>query len=163
MTLILTYLIGMALLFAELFVPGVVMGILGGIVVIYAVVAAWLQGEYVTAVLLTGGTLVAVPLMVRYAMRRLSLGSALPAEDGFAAAESGLAALAGREGITLTPLRPAGTAELDGRRVSVVAETGFIESDTRVRVLRVEGNRVVVRASPAEVPGEQAPPDRNRL
>ena len=73
------------------------------------------------------------------------------------------AALAGIEGITLTPLRPAGTAELEGRRVSVVAETGFIESDTRVRVLRVEGNRVVVRALPAEAPGEQAPPDRNRL
>ncbi len=162
MTLVLTYLIGLALLFAELFVPGVVMGVLGGIVVIYAVVAAWLQGEYVTAVLLTGTTLVAAPLMVRYAMRRLSLASSLPAEDGFAAAESGLAGLAGHEGVTLTPLRPAGTADFDGRRVSVVAESGYVELDTRVRVLRVEGNRVVVRAAP-EGDAPQAPPDRNRL
>lgn len=162
MTLILTYLIGMALLFAELFVPGVVMGVLGGIVVIYAVVAAWVQGEYATAVLLTGATLIAVPLMVRYAMRRLSLASALQAEEGFAATESGLAGLTGHEGVTLTPLRPAGTAEFEGRRVSVVAETGFVESDTRVRVLRVEGNRVVVRAAAARAAGEP-PPDRNRL
>lgn len=162
MTLILTYLIGLALLFAELFVPGVVMGVLGGIVVIYAVVAAWFQAEYLTAVLLTGTTLVAAPLMVRYATRRLSLASSLPAEDGFAAAESGLPGLAGTEGTTLTPLRPAGTAEFDGRRVSVVAETGFIESDTRVRVLRVEGNRVVVRAAPT-ADATRPPPDRNRL
>ncbi|MFN7952283.1 MAG: NfeD family protein [bacterium] len=164
MNLIVTYLLGMALLFAELFAPGVVLGVLGGLVVIYAVAAAWLQGDYLTAVVLTASTVVVVPVMIRYALRRLSLRSSLPAEEGYAVAEGGLDALVGRDGIALTPLRPAGMADLDGRRVSVVAELGLIDADTPIHVVRVEGNRVVVRvAERAEPSAAVAPADRNRL
>lgn len=164
MNLIVTYLLGMALLFAELFAPGVVLGVVGGLIVIYAVAAAWIQGDYVTGVVLTASTLVVVPLMVRFAMRRLTLRSSLPAEEGFAATEGGLDALVGRDGMALTTLRPAGTAEIEGRRVSVVAELGLIDAETPIRVVRVEGNRVVVRvAEPAVVARDAAPADRNRI
>lgn len=164
MNLIVTYLLGMALLFAELFAPGVILGVVGGLIVIYAVAAAWIQGDYVTAVVLTASTLVVVPLMVRFALRRLALRSSLAAEEGFAAAEGGLDALLGHEGVALTTLRPAGMADVDGRRVSVVAELGLIEATTPIRVVRVEGNRVVVRVTErAAVARDAAPADRNRI
>ncbi len=164
MNLIVTYLLGMALLFAELFAPGVILGVVGGLIVIYAVAAAWIQGDYVTAAVLTASTLVVVPLMVRFAIRRLTLRSSLPAEDGFAAAEGGLDALVGHDGVALTTLRPAGMAEIEGRRVSVVAELGLVEAETPVRVVRVEGNRVVVRVAERSAAAPAAEPaDRNRL
>lgn len=57
-------------------------------------------------------------------------------------------ALTGHEGVAETPLRPAGIARLDGRRVDVVSRGELIDSGERVRVLEVNGNRVVVaRAS----------------
>lgn len=50
-----------------------------------------------------------------------------------------------REGVAITNLRPSGTAIIDGKRVDVVTEGGMIERGTPVRVVSVEGLRVVVR------------------
>lgn len=50
----------------------------------------------------------------------------------------------GRTGAAHTPLRPAGIADFDGVRLSVVTEGDYMEAGTPVRVARVEGNRIVV-------------------
>jgi membrane-bound serine protease (ClpP class) len=42
-------------------------------------------------------------------------------------------------------LRPAGVALVNGRRVDVVTEGGLIAAGARVKVVAIEGNRVVVR------------------
>ena len=53
--------------------------------------------------------------------------------------------LMGREGEVLTELRPAGSVLLDGSPVDVVSEGAFIRKGERVRVVSVNGSRVVVR------------------
>jgi membrane-bound serine protease (ClpP class) len=53
----------------------------------------------------------------------------------------------GRTGTVLSPLRPAGIAEIDGTRVDVVSDGGFIDAGTPIEVARVDGNRIVVRRS----------------
>jgi membrane-bound serine protease (ClpP class) len=53
--------------------------------------------------------------------------------------------LAGREGATVTACRPAGVADIGGRRVDVVAEGTMIDANRPVKIMRVEGNRVVIR------------------
>jgi membrane-bound serine protease (ClpP class) len=55
------------------------------------------------------------------------------------------ASLLGSSGTSLTPLRPAGTASLGGRRVDVVSEGEFIDPGEHVEVVRDEGLRVVVK------------------
>ena len=45
----------------------------------------------------------------------------------------------------MTPLRPAGTATIQGERIDVVSEGSFINANQRVKVVKVEGMRVVVR------------------
>lgn len=52
--------------------------------------------------------------------------------------------LLGAEGVVEAQLRPAGVARIDGRRVDVVSRGALIEAGTRVRVIELEGNRVVV-------------------
>jgi len=52
---------------------------------------------------------------------------------------------AAREGVAVTPLRPAGTARVGDDLVDVVTEGDFVDAGARVRVVRVEGSRVVVR------------------
>ena len=53
--------------------------------------------------------------------------------------------LLGKEGVALTPLRPSGTAIIDQCSVDVVTAGEMIEKDKRVKVIHVEGLRVVVR------------------
>ena len=55
---------------------------------------------------------------------------------------SGMVGLTGR---AQTTLRPAGKALLDGRLVDVVSDGGYIDTGTPIEVVRVEGNRVIVR------------------
>ncbi|MHC4976252.1 MAG: NfeD family protein [Planctomycetota bacterium] len=50
----------------------------------------------------------------------------------------------GDEGIAITPLRPAGTAEFNGALADVVTERGFINQGTRVRVVECGGMRIAV-------------------
>jgi membrane-bound serine protease (ClpP class) len=56
------------------------------------------------------------------------------------------AGLVGAVGVALTDLRPAGAAEIDGQRVDVVAEGGFLSAGTDLEVVLDEGYRRVVRA-----------------
>ena len=50
------------------------------------------------------------------------------------------------EGVTVSKLRPAGMAEFDGVKLNVVSDGEFIDSGRKVRVARVQGNRIVVKA-----------------
>lgn len=65
-------------------------------------------------------------------------GDAIPDRDR-------LESLLGAEGVVITPLRPGGICSFDGRRVECVAETGYIERDSKIRVIRVEGTQLTVR------------------
>ena len=51
----------------------------------------------------------------------------------------------GREGVAHTPLRPAGAALVDGKRLDVVAESDMIEAGSRIKIIAVNDNRLVVR------------------
>jgi membrane-bound serine protease (ClpP class) len=51
----------------------------------------------------------------------------------------------GRQGRTLSDLRPAGGMVLDGKRLDVVSEGEYIDKGKTVTIVRVEGPRVVVR------------------
>lgn len=51
----------------------------------------------------------------------------------------------GSEGISLTILRPAGTADFSGVKLDVVSEGDFIPKDSTVKIIKVEGHRIVVK------------------
>jgi membrane-bound ClpP family serine protease len=51
-----------------------------------------------------------------------------------------------QSGVAHTPLRPSGTAVINGKRVDVITEGPFIERGAPIKVVAVEGVRVVVRA-----------------
>jgi membrane-bound serine protease (ClpP class) len=53
--------------------------------------------------------------------------------------------LINQNGTAYTDLRPSGKATISDQRLNVVTEGSFIEKDNSVKVIAVEGNRVVVR------------------
>lgn len=80
------------------------------------------------------------------------LGGMLRRDEGYVAALP-RPELEGMDGIALTDLRPAGTAEVGGERLDVVSESGWITAGSPVRILRSEGYRHVVRPVPLPPPG----------
>jgi membrane-bound ClpP family serine protease len=55
------------------------------------------------------------------------------------------AALLGAIGVAATPLRPAGKSQFGDEFIDVVAEGGYVMPGTRVQVIEIEGNRIVVK------------------
>ena len=51
----------------------------------------------------------------------------------------------GATGEALTPLRPSGTAQINGKRVDVTAVGDFLESGEQLVVIAADGLRVAVR------------------
>ncbi|MSR75004.1 MAG: hypothetical protein EXS14_06010 [Planctomycetes bacterium] len=104
-----------------------------------------------------GGVLLLAPTLHRLPLFRAAFlsppilepvasGSRSPAAAGAVSATGFVVVSTGALGISTTPLRPAGKAMFAGREVDVVSEGPFIDSGLSVRVLRVSGNRVEVRA-----------------
>ena len=65
--------------------------------------------------------------------------------DGYHSAADGLEELMGKRGVAKTNLRPSGIAAIDGKRIDVVSQGGFVEPNSPIEVIRVEGRRIVVR------------------
>ncbi|MBE3573864.1 MAG: nodulation protein NfeD [Firmicutes bacterium] len=144
---------GLILLAIEVFaIPGFgVTGVLGLAAMFTGIFLAFASARQAAVAIATaiGTTLVAGYLMFRYfgrikALQRLVLSTRQEHAAGYSALPD-LASLEGQEGVALTILRPAGTAEIAGRRVDVLTEGDFAQAGDRIRVIRVEGNRVVVR------------------
>jgi membrane-bound serine protease (ClpP class) len=141
---------GLVLLGVELFVPGMILGILGAASLVAAVAIAFAAhgpavGSAAAVVLLvlgTVGALVWLRVFPRTAVgKKLTLASSLGGPNE----HPDFSALVGQEGVAATLLRPSGTAVFGGRRVDVVADCEFVERGEPVVVKAVEGARVVVR------------------
>ena len=106
--------------------------------------AAW--QVVLSLILAIGAALVLLRFLPRMPFgRRLVLEGSLSAREGYASAPETDRGWLGKCGAALSILRPAGVADLGGQRVDVVAEGEFIEAGEPVEVVRVDGNRVVVR------------------
>jgi len=138
---------GLALVVVEvLVIPGFgLIGLLGGGAILAGGWISYSQLSPSAGVIAWAGGLAAAGLMLWLLPKtRAARKMVLQARHEGAASDPALAQLVGQEGITITALRPAGTARFDGRPVDVVSDGQFVEQDTPVRVVQVEGARVVV-------------------
>jgi len=132
----------------EMFVPGMVMGIMGFLAVLGSIGYAVAQGDYVTATVLIALSVALVPVFFVMWKAVIAKHFALRQdEQGFKSSSRDTEGLLGVEGMALTPLRPSGLARLEDRRVDVVTRGEMLERGTQVKVIEVAGNRVVVRES----------------
>jgi membrane-bound serine protease (ClpP class) len=142
---------GMVLILAEFIVPGMICGILGGLLVLSSAgLGCYTYPDYTWTIILSElvGVFAAVVLGMfllarTRAGKNLILSSSQQADAGWVAAESD-ASLVGAQGEVFTALRPAGTILIHGKRVDAVSDGTFIDKGATVRVIEVHGSRVVV-------------------
>ena len=77
--------------------------------------------------------------------RQLILETELPTEQGYVSAPNSDLSWQSKTGHAVSPLRPAGIADIENHRVDVVSDGEFIETGAPIIVSRVDGNRIVVR------------------
>lgn len=152
-TIITLSLLGLILVLAEMFLPGMILGLIGATLLVGAIVVGYveygpLEGSMIFAVIGIISILMFLAWMKYFQKtsmgRNLTLGTHLPSGDDLPS----VASLVGRSGVTTTDLRPSGRALIDDRRYDVLADTGFISSGVSVSVVLVEGTRIVVRKNP---------------
>ncbi len=144
--------LGIILLILEIFVPGGILGLFGIIALITGIlltVNTFAQGVFfISLLLITLAGLFALSFRMpqtRFMWDRLALKTCQTQNEGYVAPKQSFALFLDKQGIALSQLRPAGTADFDGERLDVVTEGGFITCGSRVKVIAVEGTRVIVR------------------
>lgn len=149
MTLILTLLaVGAILLFLEILLPGMVAGIIGFVCLMAAVILGYRDFGYQTGSVILGAVLVGLAIGVWWWLKffpesrlaRKFISQSTTGELGVAKPD-----LLNGTGVALSQLRPSGTANINGQRVDVVTEGGLIERGAAIKVVAVEGARIVVR------------------
>ncbi len=141
---------GILLLCMEVFLPGAVLGVIGACCLVAAVIITYTRfginmGNMALLALMIG-SVVALALWIKV-FPKTRTGKIMITSRDLADSKSAdsLQELMGKTGRAITPLRPAGTAQIGDSRVDVVAETGLIDPENQIKVVHVDGNRVVVR------------------
>jgi len=149
--------LGTVMLVAEVFVPGMILGILGTTALLISLglcftaaevreVGAWVPPLLAAGVVAigAGGFLISMRYYQRtFLGRMLTLTTQVGGKDGVD--QEGERAVAGREGVALTDLAPQGRIEVGGVKYDALAESGLIPLGTRVRVVRRQFGELVVR------------------
>lgn len=145
-------LLGFILLAIELFIiPGFgFVGISGLFCLVIASYISYTKLNPLTGFAVSIISIVAIVVMIRILpktkmYKKLRLETTTSKSAGYSATRAGLEELINKEGVTITPLHPVGTAIVDGKRIDVVCEVGTIDKEKKVVVVKVEGNRVVVK------------------
>ncbi len=161
-------LVGVLAILVEMVVPafGMIAALGGGGSIIAAIAMTYAQRGPVDGTIVLFSAMVIVPLALWTAFRLFPASpigkllinrSSQTAAGGYTSyTEENYAELKGAEGLTATDLRPVGVAIINGKKYSVVSASEYIDKDTRVRVIRVEGSRIVVRRA-VESAAEKAP------
>ncbi|MBI5686474.1 MAG: hypothetical protein HZC54_15485 [Verrucomicrobia bacterium] len=162
----LLFLVGVALLVVEVFVlPGhLISGMLGTIFILVAVLMAMVDqypgGPWVPAIpdltrpfinlgLATVLALFMIAIAAKFLPRtsawdQLALKATSAGEITAPTTDLQPQDFLGKEGVAVSFLRPAGKAMIGNQLADVVTEGDLIPKDSRVKVVKVEGNRVVV-------------------
>ncbi|MEF8719095.1 MAG: NfeD family protein [Candidatus Accumulibacter necessarius] len=153
--------VGLVLLAIEIFVtPGFgVVGALGIAALLGGLALSMVGAGDTAATIVAAGSRIVISLVVALLAglvllrffprlpfaRRLVLDANLGTGPAHGSAPESDQRWLGRQGIAASMLRPAGIAEIDNQRVDVVADGVLIDAGERIEVMRVDGNRIVVR------------------
>jgi membrane-bound serine protease (ClpP class) len=152
--LVLTLIIlGYVLLAIEvLVIPGFGMiGVSGFVSLILACYFAYTKLNLLLGLIISFGSFVIIILSWKLLpktgiWKKLRLDNQETREAGFNPFERNLGELIGKEGVTLSPLRPIGVCLIEEKRVDAISEGGvFIDRDTRVIATKAEGSSLIVK------------------
>ena len=144
--------VGYALLVVEMYVPGFGLPGISGIALVgVGTIMAAMHFGTLTAVALLLVIIAVLAVLISWLLRSAAKGDVAKSKLFLHQKEElreqqDMQVLVGHEGRTLSVLRPSGIGDFDGVRLNVVTEGEFIENGVAIRIARVEGGKIVVKA-----------------
>ena len=149
---IIFFILGFIFVIVEMFHPGFgAPGILGGILLFLGII--FTAENLIQAVILLIVVLAILGVALAIVLQSFTKGKLSKSmilfesqkkEHGYIGTED-LNYFLGKEGITNTVLRPSGTADFDGVKMDVVSEGEYIEKGCAVKIIKVQGRKILVR------------------
>jgi membrane-bound serine protease (ClpP class) len=146
--------VGALFLLAELLIPTGVLFVMGLISIAGGVALSFIHGQTSTGFITLIVVLIAFPLAISVGLwlyPKLPMGSQVltaPVDDVTVASMPGnteLEKYRGRIGKTVSPMRPSGVVEFDGKRVDCITEGIMLDVDLWVKCIDVKPGKVIVR------------------
>lgn len=149
-------LVGLIFCGIECFVPGFgFFGISGGVLIIFGIVyrmvmgGSWWHLFYLCLIVI-----LSVTVLILCAIRSARFGiisktpiiensTALPTD--YAKNEKNYGYLLNKKGITTTICKPVGKIEIDGQQYQAISNGDYLEKDSKVRVVEVDGDTIVIK------------------
>jgi len=140
---------GFILLLVELLTPGFGIPGITGIVFIFIGCYNALKQSLFLGIAVSLASILTIILVFRIfakspVWRKIRLDTKEEKEKGFIPAED-LSYLLNKAGIAITALRPSGIALIEGKRIDAISESLFIDKDKKIRVVKVQGDKVIVK------------------
>ncbi|MBU0478605.1 hypothetical protein KKC91_08570 [bacterium] len=151
-TIILLFIAGITFIFIEIFVPGGIFGLGGCLAICGSIFLCFKNypslGFYALILELVFAG-IAIILALKFLPKTkfgqyVILSKKESKNEGFVSHDN-LEDIKDKEGIALTLLRPAGKAEINGKKFDVVTEGGYVQKNEKVKVVMVSGKKIVVR------------------
>ncbi|MGI2326543.1 NfeD family protein [Planococcus sp. YIM B11945] len=144
--------IGFGLLATEFFVPGGIIGFLGLAAIFGSILLA--GGDFQTTsiailialIVASAGMVILLKFFGKrlHLFNRIILMDATDTESGYVS-NVNRTELIGQVAETMTALRPSGTIKFNDERIDAVSEGRFVNPGKSVKIIKVEGSRIVVR------------------
>jgi len=149
---VIIFIIGLVMLLLEFFVPGGIVGIIGGALIIISLLFAGASITHMAYSIIIAMFIAVIGMVILmkffgkklHFFNKLVLRDATTTEEGYVS-NTNRVELIGRVGEAITPLRPAGVIIIDNERIDAVSEGSYIDKGKQVEVIKVEGSRIVVR------------------
>lgn len=143
------FIAGILLLFIEAVMPGFGIAGLGGIICIVTSVfmaSSSVASAVVSLIIAIIFSVIALILLLKYAPRNKFFDKIIlkKSEKGYVATIKDYSVLLNKEGVVKSYLRPTGRIEIEGEVYDVISDGDFVEKGLRVKVIKVEGKKIVV-------------------
>lgn len=133
--------IGLFLILLEFYLPGAIMGILGGIAIFMGIISFASESDSLLATIgFVIGTAISVGLLIRFALWRIVHAKPQYSiysdenQEGYQASSFDSSAI-GKTGVVSTDLKPGGFIMIDGRQHPAISQSGYIAKGQTVTVI----------------------------
>jgi membrane-bound ClpP family serine protease len=142
---------GVVVVIAEIIIPsGGLISVIALMLFGYSLFLVFHNISVATGIVFITADVIIIPVLILVGLRLLARSPAMLKRElsraaGVTSQSAILVDYLGKEGTASSDLRPAGRAEIEGKRVDVVSRGEYIEKGSAIVVTAVTGNQIIVR------------------
>lgn len=148
--------LGLLLIFLEFFLPGAILGICGGILVLWSILSFAIEsGSPIMTTLYIIAIAIGIVYLIKFALYRIRHSSSRLSfyldkdQEGYQASKFDAAAI-GKKGIVSSDLKPGGYITIEGKQHQAISISGYLTKGTEVVVLSGQEESLIVKQSKKE-------------